>query len=360
MNLSRLVVLPFLLFWLGATFDLPAESSENLRKQFATTKARAERGDAQAQLSLASFYSEGIGVAKDPGKAVKWLRKAAEQGVPRAEFLLSLDYANGRGVKIDQAQAVHWLEQAAEHNLVEAQLELGVWYFKGENVGENPLEAVNWFRRAAEQNLAGAQYQLGQCYLQGAGVPKDIPAGLDWTCKAADQGFAPAQNSLGLCYLNGEGVRKDYVQAYKWFNLAAGQGDPQTYDFKVNLAKAESFLTPEQVALAQKLAREFKPTTTLQNLGSPRPSSTEPGTIASGSAETSASSKVGWLNVKAADNFAEIFVDGSFVGNAPAKLKLEPGTHLVVVKKSGFKDYQRQINISAGSELTLNASLEPN
>ena len=34
--------------------------------------------------------------------------------------------------------------------------------------------------------------------------------------------------------------------------------------------------------------------------------------------------------------------------------------HLVEVKKSGFKEYRRQISITAGSELSLNASLQPN
>ena len=360
MNLNRLFALIGLLVWVGSALEVCAQFNEDPRKQFATTKARAEKGDAQAQLRLASCYSDGIGVTRDPGKAVKWLRKAAEQDVPRAEFLLSLAYSNGRGVKTNPTEAARWLVKAAQQGLVEAQLELGVWYAKGENIHENLIEAVDWFRRAAEQNLADAQYQLGQCYLEGAGVPKDIPEGVEWTRKAAEQGYAPAQNRLGLCYLNGEGATKDYVQAYKWFNLAAAQSDPETYDFRVNLAKAESFLTPDQIAQAQSLAHEFKQVTTPQALSSHQADGANQSTLTPGVTVNAASSTVGWLNVRAADNSAEIFVDGSFVGNAPAKLKLEPGTHLVEVKKSGFKEYRRQISISAGSELSLNASLEAN
>ena len=52
---------------------------------------------------------------------------------------------------------------------------------------------------------------------------------------------------------------KDYVQAYKWFNLATAKGDERADDARINLASAERYLTPEQVAEAQRLASEFKP-----------------------------------------------------------------------------------------------------
>jgi hypothetical protein len=64
------------------------------------------------------------------------------------------------------------------------------------------------------------------------------------------------------------------------------------------------------------------------------------------------------VNVQAADEACEIFVDGAFVGNTPARVKLADGAHVVEVKKAGFKDYRKQIKISAGSELTLRAVLE--
>ena len=68
-------------------------------------------------------------------------------------------------------------------------------------------------------------------------------------------------------------------------------------------------------------------------------------------------SKTGVVNVSAADDSYEIFVDGGFVGNTPAKVKLTEGPHVVEVKKAGFKDYRRQIKITEGSELTLRAVL---
>ncbi len=72
----------------------------------------------------------------------------------------------------------------------------------------------------------------------------------------ADQGFASAQFNLGLMYAKGLGVPQDYVQAYRWYTLAAGQGDDLAGKFKGLLEKS---MTPEQLAEAQRLAREWKP-----------------------------------------------------------------------------------------------------
>jgi hypothetical protein len=64
------------------------------------------------------------------------------------------------------------------------------------------------------------------------------------------------------------------------------------------------------------------------------------------------------VNVVAQDNACEIFVDGAFVGNTPARVKLSEGAHVVEVKKSGFKNYRKQITITGGSELTLRPVLD--
>ena len=45
------------------------------------------------------------------------------------------------------------------------------------------------------------------------------------------------------------------------------------------------------------------------------------------------------------------------MGNSPAKLKLSEGSHLIEVKKAGFKDYRNEIKVMDGSELNLNAVL---
>jgi hypothetical protein len=64
------------------------------------------------------------------------------------------------------------------------------------------------------------------------------------------------------------------------------------------------------------------------------------------------------VNVLCEDERSEVYADGEFVGNPPAKLKLKEGRHVIEVKKTGCKSYQREIKVSAGSDLTLRAALE--
>jgi hypothetical protein len=75
---------------------------------------------------------------------------------------------------------------------------------------------------------------------------------------AADQGDASGQTKLGAMYGNGQGVPQDYVLAHMWFNLSAAQGDQLGAKNRDIVAQR---MTPAQLAEAQKLAREWKPTT---------------------------------------------------------------------------------------------------
>jgi hypothetical protein len=72
----------------------------------------------------------------------------------------------------------------------------------------------------------------------------------------AEQGNAHA-NNLGVLYDNGLGVPLDKVRAYVWFTLSAAQGREGAATFRDLIARR---MTPAQIAEAQKLAREWKPT----------------------------------------------------------------------------------------------------
>ena len=121
---------------------LLGQTTDAERKQFEAIKAKADKGDSEAQLSLASSYASGNGVAKDPAKAVKWLRKAAEQGSARAQCLLGLKYANGDGVKPDKVEGARWLRRAADQGLAEAQFDLGMCFANGDGVPTLCLRAA--------------------------------------------------------------------------------------------------------------------------------------------------------------------------------------------------------------------------
>ena len=114
--------------------------------------------------------------------------------------------------------------------------------------------AVKEWRSAAEQGNAAAQFQLGVMYANGQGVPQDYAEAVKWWRLAAEQGDAVAQLLLGTMYANGRGVAQDYVLAHMWFNLAAAQVDEMA---RGNRDSAAEHMTPEQIAEAQRLAREW-------------------------------------------------------------------------------------------------------
>ena len=116
--------------------------------------------------------------------------------------------------------------------------------------------ALRLMRPFADQGLAAAQNNLGLMYYSGQGVPQDYAEAMKWYRLAADQGNAPAQNDLGALFFMGQGVPQDFVLAHMWFDLSATQGDQ---DATENRDLAERRMTPEQIAEAQKLAREWKP-----------------------------------------------------------------------------------------------------
>jgi len=171
-------------------------------------------------------------------------------------FDLGIEYYQ----KEDYEAALLWFKLAAEQGFANAQYNLGVMYDQGQGVAQDYKEAVRWYRQAAEQGLAKAQYNLGVRYDNGEGVPQDYKEAVRWYRLAAEQGHVSSQNNLGAAYGEGKGVTQDYVRAHMWYNLAASQatGEDRERSAK-NRDLIAKKMTSEQIAEAQRLAREWKP-----------------------------------------------------------------------------------------------------
>ena len=123
--------------------------------------------------------------------------------------------------------------------------------------------AYKLWKLLADQGDALAQGLVAVMYDYGQGVPQDYAEAVKWYRKAADQGKANAQFNLGFMYGYGQGVPQDYVEAHKWFNLSSARAtEKETRDMATkNRDIVAAKMTPAQVAEAQKLARDWKPTT---------------------------------------------------------------------------------------------------
>ncbi len=163
----------------------------------------------------------------------------------------------------DYATAMRLWRPLAEQGLADAQNILGVMYGKGQGVPQDDAEAVKWYRLAAEQGDAQAQFNLGFRYSKGRGVPQNDAEAVKWWRLAAEQSYAAAQYSLGLMYAKGQGGLRDDVLAHMWFDLAASWFSAPEAEERDQAVKDRDFvaskMTPEQIAEAQKLARDWKP-----------------------------------------------------------------------------------------------------
>lgn len=269
----------------------PSVDAIKPKPDFLSLERQASAGDATAQNALGRLYSEGgrpldwsrfsdkeldsiinkdwdsvslpnleyyaaNEVKKDAAKAVEWFRKAAEQGNADAQNYLGWAYANGQGVSKDLVKAVEWYRKAADQGNPHAQERLGWAYHEGTGVPKDAAKAAEWWGKAAEQNLAFAQNALGVLYDHGTGVPKDAAKAVEWYRKAANQGNSDAQHNLSISYWFGSGCPQDRVRTYMWANLAAAQGHAAAIKNRDLLDKR---MTPDQIAEAQRLTREWKP-----------------------------------------------------------------------------------------------------
>ncbi len=148
-----------------------------------------------------------------------------------------------------------WLPLAAQGD-IDAQFALGFLYNTGQGVPQDYAQAHKWYLKAAAQGHATAQVNLGVLYANGQGVPSDYAQAREWYLKAAAQGHARAQVKLGVLYAEGRSVPQDYVFSHMWFNLAAAQGEELAVIGRDQIAQK---MTQEQIAEAQRLAREWKP-----------------------------------------------------------------------------------------------------
>jgi hypothetical protein len=132
------------------------------------------------------------------------------------------------------------------------------------------------------------------------------------------------------------------------------QGDKDNY--RAMLVALQG-VTGVPVSVAEK-DREFIPVGVKADVtkGGEEEAQAKPGTT---SAETKDSEAAkGAVNVSSNPAGADVVLDGAFVGNCPASLKIAAGKHSITVKATGYKDWSRDITVQAGSEVQLTANLE--
>jgi uncharacterized protein len=151
----------------------------------------AQKGDADAQLSLGQLYVSGMFVHKDPVAGVRWMQAAADGGSARAAGTLAYFLITGKDdVPVDPVRGVALARKALGSNDMLGHYAMGVAYVTGVGVAENPAEG--WYQVALAQRMdSQQQLKTANDYLSKAAT-KLTPAQLDQLKARVDAAVAKA------------------------------------------------------------------------------------------------------------------------------------------------------------------------
>ncbi len=147
--------------------------------------AKATGGDVRAQVTLATHYRKGTGVAKDYAQALRWAHLAADKGDAAAMEMVACAYMYGRGAKSNPAVAFGYFNAAANHS-AEAAFGLGQCYFGAQGTELNIPKALEAWKKGAELGSGRAAVEAAMAYLSGEGVPADTKEALRLATRAAE------------------------------------------------------------------------------------------------------------------------------------------------------------------------------
>jgi TPR repeat protein len=123
-------------------------------------------------------------------------------------------------------------------------------------------KALTEFRAAADQGNVDGMYFVGMFYHNGYGVTRDQAEAYKWFRKAADLNDPRSQYYVGIMTAAGKGVEKDPVAGAMWLVISARNAKTTRKDAhytKEEYEKVTKKMTPEQVAQALEMAKNWKP-----------------------------------------------------------------------------------------------------
>jgi len=116
-------------------------------------------------------------------------------------------------------------------------------------------QAFKEFKEDADKGIPHAQAAVGVMLHLGQGVKRDLKKALSWYRKAGSNGYEAGLANVGIMYYKGAGIQNDDVQAYAWLDVASYLRGGREHNAKARVA---SFLSPQQLKKAKKLALEYR------------------------------------------------------------------------------------------------------
>ena len=237
----------------------------------------AENGEADAIVTMARRYREGIGTEPSEAYARWYLDKLALppfHALRLAYQLRTVEAVEPPRVKLDDytdflrelaAEAERYKyataflklnEMLAEEGDTSALSVLGMLYAEGVGCEKNLVIAVSHLERAAAQGNPNAYYYLGDLFTTGKSFEVDIERALANYKLAAENGVPAAYETMGDVYAEGRLVARDLARAVELYDKAAAadiaSAKKKSADLKnkremyFKYAKEAEYINPEQ------------------------------------------------------------------------------------------------------------------
>lgn len=127
----------------------------------AVVRARAERGNLDAQHELGALLATGRGADRNPAEAAQWLLRAAVRGHDSAQYWLGNLYMRGAGLPRDFGRMAMWWRKAARQGNISARYAIAAAYRDGRTLDRNPARSHAWFAMAANKTVAAGLHRNG-------------------------------------------------------------------------------------------------------------------------------------------------------------------------------------------------------
>jgi TPR repeat protein len=133
-------------------------------------------------------------------EAARLFGRLAKNGNATAQYWLAHMTELGLGVPRNPPRAIKLYQEAAKQNLVMAEIRLGEIYLYGDLTPPNPELAKKYLDDAAYDGNARAAMLLGQLYRHGIGVSHNLAKADAWLEVAALEGSKFAERERGVSF----------------------------------------------------------------------------------------------------------------------------------------------------------------
>jgi TPR repeat protein len=175
----------------------------------------AEENYSYAQVHLVLVYTQGLGVEKNHGQAMKWFQQSTMQLKPNECQKKGIEFYNNINIDDNYDFALLFLLKAPGKTNFLAHVRLGIIYLHGLKVEKNYNIAMEWIKSSIKIAEDFSCFNYAMMFYNGIEAGKNYAIALGFLQKAADHNYKLAQTRLGLMYLDGHGVSENEYKAMR-------------------------------------------------------------------------------------------------------------------------------------------------